>query len=66
MEGGSLECFTPGTLSDEALLDDRTDNLLLAVHLLENEFGIATLDMSSGRFQVLQVSDETELHGEVR
>ena len=66
VERAVVRVLTPGTLSDEALLDDRTDNLLLAVHILENEFGIATLDMSSGRFQVLQVGDETELHGELQ
>lgn len=66
VERAVVRVLTPGTLSDEALLDDQTDNLLLAVHILENEFGIATLDMSSGRFQVLQVGDETELHGEVQ
>ena len=65
MERVALECL-PGTLSDEALLDDRTDNLLTAVHSLENEFGIATLDMSSGRFKVLQVNDKTELHSELQ
>ena len=66
VERAVVRVLTPGTLSDEALLDDRSDNLLLAVHLLENEFGIATLDMSSGRFQVLQVTDETELHSEIQ
>ena len=66
VERAVVRVLTPGTLSDEALLDDRTDNLLLAVHILENEFGIATLDMSCGRFQVLQVGDETELHGELQ
>jgi len=66
VERAVVRVLTPGTLSDEALLDDRTDNLLLAVHIIENKFGIATLDMSSGRLQVLQVGDETELHGELQ
>ena len=66
VERAVVRVLTPGTLSDEALLDDRTDNLLIAVHSLENEFGIATLDMSSGRFQVLQVNDKTELHSELQ
>ena len=66
VERAVVRVLTPGTLSDEALLDDRTDNLLIAVHSLENEFGIATLDMSSGRFKVLQVNDKTELHSELQ
>lgn len=66
VERAVVRVLTPGTLSDEALLDDRSDNLLVAMHLLENQYGIATLDMSSGRFMVLQVSDETELQSELQ
>jgi DNA mismatch repair protein MutS len=66
VERAVVRVLTPGTLSDEALLDDRTDNLLIAVHSFEDEFGIATLDMSSGRFQVLQVNDKNELHSELQ
>jgi DNA mismatch repair protein MutS len=51
---------TPGTVSDEALLDARRDNLLVAIHSHtrtqdETLFGIASLDMASGRFLVLEV-----------
>ncbi|HET8705283.1 MAG TPA: DNA mismatch repair protein MutS, partial [Pseudomonadales bacterium] len=44
---------TPGTLSDEALLEDRRDNLLLALHHNHKKFGLAWLDISCGRFHVL-------------
>ena len=43
---------TPGTLTDESLLEDRSDNLLAATAEIDNVFGIATLDLSSGRFVV--------------
>ena len=66
VERAVVRVLTPGTLSDEALLDDRSENLLAAVHLLEDQYGIATLDMSSGRFQLLQVSDDQELHSEIQ
>ena len=66
VERAVVRVLTPGTLSDEALLDDRSDNLLAAIHLFEDQYGIATLDMSSGRFQVLQVSDDNELHSELQ
>ena len=33
----------PGTVIDEALLDERQDNLLAAIHQNKNIFGIATL-----------------------
>jgi DNA mismatch repair protein MutS len=66
VERAVVRVLTPGTLSDEALLDDRSDNLLAALHLSEGHYGIATLDMSSGRFQVLQATHEEELHSELQ
>jgi DNA mismatch repair protein MutS len=61
-----VRVLTPGTISDEALLDDRTDSLLAAIHLFDGEYGIATLDMSSGRFQLSQVTTSEELHSELQ
>ncbi|TQV85256.1 DNA mismatch repair protein MutS [Exilibacterium tricleocarpae] len=51
-----VRIVTPGTVSDEALLDERRDNLLVAVNESDGTYGIATLDIGSGRFQVLEVS----------
>jgi DNA mismatch repair protein MutS len=50
-----MRIITPGTLSDEALMEDKRDNLLLAINQHENHFGIASLDIGSGRFQVFEV-----------
>ncbi len=61
-----VRVVTPGTLSDEALLDDKVDNLLLAVAQHDQEYGIAYLDLSSGRFRVLEVSGEEALSGELQ
>jgi DNA mismatch repair protein MutS len=57
---------TPGTLTDESLLDATRDNLLVAVAEAAPRFGIASLDLSSGRFQVLEVSGEEALAAELR
>ncbi|MGH8655629.1 MAG: DNA mismatch repair protein MutS [Gammaproteobacteria bacterium] len=46
---------TPGTITDEALLNERSDNLLLAVYPGGDGYGIASLELSSGRFQLLEV-----------
>ena len=61
-----MRVLTPGTLTDEALLDDRSDSLLAAINSRDNQFGIATLDMSTGRFLLLQLDSEEELHGELQ
>lgn len=55
VERAVARIVTPGTISDEALLDERKDALLLAACGQGQHIGIAVLDMSSGRFQVLEV-----------
>ncbi|HEY7772849.1 MAG TPA: DNA mismatch repair protein MutS [Marinagarivorans sp.] len=60
-----VRVVTPGTVSDEALLDAGRDNLLVAITQHEQHFGIASLDMGSGRFCVLEVIGENALLGEL-
>jgi DNA mismatch repair protein MutS len=57
--------LTSGTVSDEALLDERRDNLIAAIYNYNENFGIASLDVTSGRFQVLQVIGKTALLSEL-
>ena len=61
-----VRVVTPGTLSDEALLDDKADNLLLAVSQHQERYGIAYLDLSTGRFRVLEINGEEALTGELQ
>ncbi|HLX53795.1 MAG TPA: DNA mismatch repair protein MutS, partial [Aquella sp.] len=49
--------ITPGTLTDTILLDERSDNLICAVYKLKNNYGVASLSLSAGKFNVTQVSD---------
>ncbi|MFS2122376.1 DNA mismatch repair protein MutS [Pseudomonas sp. Pseusp97] len=50
-----VRILTPGTVSDEALLDERRDNLIAAVLGDERLFGLAVLDITSGRFNVQEI-----------
>jgi DNA mismatch repair protein MutS len=45
---------TPGTLTDSALLDDKRDNLLLALHRNRTTLGLAWLSLASGRFTIME------------
>jgi DNA mismatch repair protein MutS len=60
-----VRIVTPGTLTEEALLSERRDNLLVAVHRSGQDWGIAALELAAGRFSVLQVSGEEALLGEL-
>ena len=61
-----VRVVTPGTLSDEAFLEDRRDNLLSAIYSHRERFGFASLDISSGRFAVSELDDLEELRGELQ
>ncbi|GHC24080.1 DNA mismatch repair protein MutS [Aidingimonas halophila] len=61
-----VRIVTPGTLHDEALLDARRDNLLLALYHAGQRWGLAWLELSSGRFNVLEVEGDTEMLAEVQ
>ncbi|MGI9237101.1 MAG: DNA mismatch repair protein MutS [Woeseiaceae bacterium] len=56
---------TPGTLTDEALLSARRDNLVAAVVDGSHAIGIAWLDLSAGRFRLTEVPDAESLLGEI-
>ncbi len=47
---------TPGTLTDSALLDDKRDNILLALHRVRDMLGLAWLSLASGRFAVMETA----------
>ena len=61
-----MRIVTPGTVSDEALMDERQDNLLVALHQKDNDYGIASLDIGSGRFMLLEVSGLEALAAELQ
>jgi len=68
--GGPVErevvrVLTPGTVSDAAFLEDRSDNLLLAVFARENKFGLAALDICGGRFHLLEVEGDEAFASEL-
>nr|HAT8712680.1 DNA mismatch repair protein MutS [Legionella jordanis] len=57
--------ITPGTVTDEALLDARKDNILLAIHKAPGNYGLAWVDLSAGRFHLLELKDDAELYAEL-
>jgi len=61
-----VRVITPGTVTDEALLDERSDNLLVAIEQQQNNYGIATLDITNGRFTVQEISGDQALEAEIQ
>jgi len=60
-----LRIVTPGTVTDESMLDERKDNLLLAACSGSEQIGIAILDITSGRFSLMELESVETLHAEI-
>ena len=54
-----VRIVTPGTLTDAALLDDRSDSLLLALATERQRVGMAWLNLASGEFRLLETAAST-------
>jgi len=66
-----VRIITPGTISDEALLDARSDCVLMSVSISEKagsstlQAGLAWMDISGGRFFACEVSGLSNLLAEI-
>ncbi|MDO6468165.1 DNA mismatch repair protein MutS [Neptunomonas phycophila] len=56
---------TPGTLSDEAFLDESRDNILLAINTHQDKYGVSLVDISTGRFSLMELDDQESLMAEL-
>ncbi len=60
-----VRIVTPGTVTEETLLDQAKDVLLIAIKHNESNFGIACLDISGGRFSIQELDSINQLHNEL-
>ena len=65
MEREVVRIVTPGTVTDEALLEERRDNVLGSVCSADGRFGLAWLDLSAGRFTVMELDGADALEAEI-
>ena len=61
-----VRVITPGTVTDEALLEAHYDNWLAAIYQHRKHYGFAVLDLGSGRFSVMELDTIEELAGELQ
>jgi len=62
VERAVTRIVTPGTLTDSALLDDKSDNVLLAVSSDRATVGLAWLNLASGEMRVAEVAAQNLPH----
>lgn len=56
-----VQILTPGTVTDEALLEAKTESLVVAICAQKNNYGIASLELCSGRFLLQEVPSTAAL-----
>ena len=60
-----VRVVTPGTLTEESLLQDHQENLVSCVYQQKSSWGMASLEISSGRFVVSQFESDEMLYNEI-
>jgi DNA mismatch repair protein MutS len=65
MDREVVRIVTPGTVTDEALLEERRDTVLASVCGQDGRYGLAWLDLSAGRFSVMELDGLSALEAEV-
>lgn len=61
MEREVVRIVTPGTLTDDELLDERKNNYLLCIYNENDKTSCAYVDISTGDFEALDVKDDETL-----
>ncbi len=57
--------ITPGTVIEDELLREREDNLIAALNNTNNDYGLAWLDLSSGRFHLISLDSLDDVASEL-
>lgn len=60
-----VRIVTPGTITDENLLDHKRDNHICAIYAQASEIGLASIELSSGDFLLQTFASEDELLSEI-
>ncbi|MCB1736392.1 MAG: DNA mismatch repair protein MutS, partial [Gammaproteobacteria bacterium] len=60
-----VRIVTPGTVTEDTLLDERRDNLLMCVNRSGDRYGLAWLDLSGARFLLSEIVGDTALSAEL-
>ncbi len=60
-----VRVITPGTITEEALLPDRHDNILAAAQQLKQVWALAWMEISTGQFAMRLCNDTADLEAEL-
>ena len=58
VDRGVTRIITPGTITEDAFLEDKSNNFLIAVIEMNDLHGLSWVDLSTGRFEVEDIEKE--------
>jgi DNA mismatch repair protein MutS len=56
-----VRIVTPGTITEDVLLNERVSNVLLAIYKGKEHFGLASVELSSGQISLLEIEQNNSL-----
>jgi len=60
-----VRVITPGMIIENEYLDEKTENYLISLVRIDGVFGIASMDVSTGRFRVIEVESMDQARDEI-
>ena len=60
-----VRIVTPGTVTDPKVLEHKVNNYIISIYLDRDTYGVAVADLSTGEFQVTELTDPSRLWAEV-
>ena len=60
-----VRIVTPGTIINSSFISEKSNNYLAAIHKLGSFFGLASLDITTGEFSVIEFESAGELFNEI-
>ncbi|MFQ5962887.1 MAG: DNA mismatch repair protein MutS [Candidatus Scalinduaceae bacterium] len=57
VERDVIRIITPGTLTEDAMLNDKDNNYLLSMFLNDDSIGLSWVDISTGKFMIQDISE---------
>ena len=60
-----VRIVTPGTVTDPKVLEHKVNNYIISIYLDKDTYGVAVADLSTGEFQVTELTDSSRLWAEI-
>ena len=60
-----VKIITPGSITQDSVLDEKSGNYFTCIYAGQQEFGLSSIDLSTGDFLIMQVNTISELLAEI-